>query len=151
LFLVEVGGAVTDCKVGALADPRGMALNNLADGLFIVCREMPGVMICAMEKGMPGKAKPFALLAGALPECVVIDHRSNLYVGCHSPTRIFKVAPDRWVTNHIEDPRMETLSQPVGLAWTGKGFDQLIAVNRGAHHLTQIDMQQIGLGTVNQR
>jgi len=151
LLLFDLPDPMRELKVGPLADPCGLALNAECTSLFIACRLMPGILLLPVEMGIPTRAQPFVKMRNVLPEAIVMDHRSNLYIGCHSPTRIFKVAPDKWVTVHIEDLPMEVLSQPVGLAWTGKGFDFIIAANRGGHHLTSIDMRQVGLGTVNQR
>jgi sugar lactone lactonase YvrE len=131
---------------GPFAFANGLAFSPAGDALFVACSHLPGIeRILVAEDGSAGARSEWLRFDQALPDGLAFDQRGNLYVSCYAPSRIYKVAPDRYVVIHADDWKCERLWNPTNIAFGGKKHDQLFIANFGGRHITSIDMLQVGL------
>lgn len=125
---------------------NGMAMGKNEDYLYVVSSFLPGVeRISINSDGSAGNKEVYCTMAKTIPDGISFDEDENLYVSCYTPNTIFKVTPDRSVTELVDDWEAHTLSNPTNTAFGGINFDQLFSANLGRWHITKIDIGVKGL------
>lgn len=125
---------------------NGIAIGPGEDAVYLCCSWLAGVERVEIKPdGSPGKRSIYAKTPKSVPDGLTFDARSNLYVTCYAPSRIYKVTPKRQVSIFLEDWEAHTLSNPTNIVFGGKKFDTLYAANIGRWHITKIDIKTRGL------
>lgn len=125
---------------------NGMAMGKGEKHLYVVSSFLPGIERVAInDDGSAGQREVYCTLPKTIPDGISFDENENLYVSCYTPNKIFKVTPDREVTELVDDWEAHTLSNPTNTAFGGENFDQLYSANLGRWHITKIDLGIKGL------
>ena len=131
---------------------NGMAMEKGEKHLYVVSSFLPGIERVAINAdGTAGEREVYCTLPRTVPDGISFDDEENLYVSCYTPNKIYKVTPDRNVTEYLFDWDGHTLSNPTNTAWGGENFDQMFTANLGRWHITKIDMGVKGLKLVSHR
>lgn len=129
---------------------NGIALGKGEKFLYVVSSFLPGIeRVVIHPDGSAGEREVFCTLPKTVPDGICFDDDENLYVACYTPNTIFKVTPNREVTELVHDWDSHTLCNPTNVAFGGQNFDQLYSANLGGWHISKIDMGVKGLKLVS--
>lgn len=143
-FDPDGNGAVWGDNLFSFAN--GMAMGKNEKYLYVVSSFLPGIeRVPINADGSAGKKEVYCTIAKTIPDGISFDDNENLYVSCYTPNTIYKVTPERSVTELVHDWEAHTLSNPTNTAFGGENFDQMFSANLGRWHITKIDIGVKGL------
>ena len=146
IFLFDEDGSGTIWHHGPFNFANGLALDAGENFLYVVCTWLPGVeRIAINEDSSAGAREVFCTLPEACPDGIAFDAEENLYIGCYSPSRIYKVNKHKELSLLIDDWEAHTISNPTNLAFGGKDFNELFTANLGRWHISKINLDVKGL------
>ncbi len=146
IFCFDENGKGDVWHHGPFSFANGLALDADEKFLYVVCTWLPGVeRIAINEDGSAGEREVFCTVPETCPDGIAFDAEENLYIGCYSPNRIYKVNKNKEVELLVDDWEAHTLSNPTNLAFGGKNFNELYTANLGRWHVSKIQFDTKGL------
>ena len=91
-------------------------------------------------EGQAGPKEHFASV-GVVPDGLAFDGDGRLYVSCHEPSAVYRVAQDGTVETVWHDPEAIVLCHPTNCAFRGTS---LFTVNLGKCHITELPVGVAG-------
>ncbi len=132
--------------------PNGMALS--ADGryLFIAQSRTDDVLkVEILPNGTAGQSEVYAKGLERIPDGLAFDVAGNLYVSCYASDNIFRITPERKVSQLAHDRAGTILARPTNIAFGGPANEYLYAANLGRWHINRVHLGIAGQALANQR
>lgn len=132
--------------------PNGMALSSDERFLFIAQSHTDDVLkVEIREDGTAGQQEVYAKGVERIPDGLAFDVAGNLYVSCYASDNIFRVTPDRKVSQIAYDRAGTILARPTNIAFGGPSNDYLYVANLGRWHINRVHFGIAGQKLANQR
>jgi gluconolactonase len=132
--------------------PNGMALSADERFLFIAQSHTDDVLrVEVREDGTAGQREVYARGLERIPDGLAFDVAGNLYVSCYASDNIFRVTPDKQVSQLAYDRAGTILARPTNIAFGGPFNDYLYVANLGRWHINRVHLGIAGQQLANQR
>ena len=131
--------------------PNGMALSADERFLFIAQSHTDDVLkVEIREDGTAGQQEVYASGLERIPDGLAFDVAGNLYVSCYASDNIFRVTPDRTVSQLAYDRAGTILARPTNIAFGGPSNEYLYVANLGRWHINRARIGVAGQQLANQ-
>ena len=131
--------------------PNGMALSADEHFLFIAQSHTDDVLkVEILPDGTAGQQEVYAKGLERIPDGLAFDVAGNLYVSCYASDNIFRVTPERTVSQLAYDRAGTILARPTNIAFGGPANEYLYVANLGRWHINRVHLGVSGQLLANQ-
>jgi len=128
-----------------------MALSADERFLFIAQSHTDDVLkVEILPDGTAGQREVYAEGLERIPDGLAFDVAGNLYVSCYASDNIFRVAPERTVSQLAYDRAGTILARPTNIAFGGPASEYLYVANLGRWHINRVHLGVSGQLLANQ-
>jgi gluconolactonase len=132
--------------------PNGMALSADERFLFIAQSHTDDVLkVEILPDGTAGQREVYARGLERIPDGLAFDVAGNLYVSCYASDNIFRITPERKVSQLAYDRAGTILARPTNIAFGGPANEYLYVANLGRWHINRVRPGISGQLLANQR
>jgi gluconolactonase len=132
--------------------PNGMALSSDERFLFIAQSHTDDVLKVEIRPdGTAGQQEIYAKGLERIPDGLAFDVEGNLYVSCYASDNLYRVTPDRRVSQLAYDRAGTILARPTNIAFGGPSNAYLYVANLGRWHINRVHLGIAGQPLANQR
>jgi gluconolactonase len=132
--------------------PNGMALSADERFLFIAQSHTDDILkVEILPDGTAGQREVYARGLERIPDGLAFDVEGNLYVSCYASDNIFRVTPERTVSQLAYDRAGTVLARPTNIAFGGPANQYLYVANLGRWHINRLHLGIAGQLLANQR
>lgn len=132
--------------------PNGMALSTDERFLLIAQSHTDDVLKVEIRPdGTAGQREVYAKGLERIPDGLAFDMAGNLYVSCYASDNLYRVTPDRRVSQLAYDRAGTILARPTNIAFGGPSNVYLYVTNLGRWHINRVHLGIAGQPLANQR
>jgi gluconolactonase len=130
--------------------PNGIALSSDERFLFIAQSHTDDVLKVEIRPDGTAGQEVYARGLERIPDGLAFDVAGNLYVSCYASDNIYRVMPDRKVSQLAYDRAGTILARPTNIAFGGPSNAYLYVANLGRWHINRVHLGIAGQPLANQ-